>query len=58
MNVNLLGIACIVDRSEKNIFDDNEVISLLKLNIPVYNPDNLPEDLKKIEPVKPGSRKD
>ena len=41
-----------------NIFDDNEVISLLKLNIPVYNPDSLPEDLKKIEPVKPGSRKD
>ena len=57
MNINLLGIACIVDRSEKNIFDDNEIISLLKLDIPVYNPDNLPEDLKKIEPIKPGSRK-
>jgi len=57
MNINILGIACIVDRSEKNILDDNEIISLLKLDIPVYNSDNLPEDLKKIVPVKPGSRK-
>ena len=58
MNINVHGIACIVDRSEVNIFDDHEVISLLRLDIPVYGPDNLPEDLKKIEPVKPGSRKD
>ena len=57
MKVNLLGIACVVDRSQEKIFNDYEIISLLKLDIPTYDPDNLPEDLKKIEPVKPGSRK-
>jgi orotate phosphoribosyltransferase len=57
MNINILGIACIVDRSQENIFDDHEIISLLKLDIPTYDSDNLPEDLINIEPVKPGSRK-
>ncbi len=57
MNVNILGIACIVDRSQENIFDNHEITSLLKLDIPTYDPDNLPEDLTKIDPVKPGSRK-
>ena len=57
MKVNLLGIACVVDRSQEKIFNDYEIISLLDLDIPTYDPDNLPEDLKKIEPVKPGSRK-
>ena len=57
MQVNLLGIACVVDRSQEKIFNDHEIISLLKLDIPTYDPDNLPENLKKIEPVKPGSRK-
>tara|TARA_X000000368_G_scaffold48403_1_gene34552 strand:+ start:462 stop:1043 length:582 start_codon:yes stop_codon:yes gene_type:complete len=57
MNINILGIACIVDRSQEDIFVNHEIISLLKLDIPTYDPDNLPEDLKKIDPVKPGSRK-
>ena len=57
MNINILGIACIVDRSKGNIFENNEITSLLKLDIPTYDPDDLPEDLKKIDPVKPGSRK-
>ncbi len=57
MNINILGIACIVDRSQGNIFDNHEITSLLKLDIPTYDPDNLPEDLAKIDPVKPGSRK-
>jgi len=57
MKINLLGIACIVDRSQENVFNDHEIISLLKLDIPTYDLNNLPEELKKIEPVKPGSRK-
>ena len=56
-NVNLLGIAALVDRSKENIFNDNEIISLLKLDIPIFDPDNLPDDLKNISPEKPGSRK-
>ena len=56
-NVNLLGIAALVDRSKENIFKDNEIISLLKLDIPIFDPDNLPDDLINIPPEKPGSRK-
>ena len=43
--------------NKENIFDNHEITSLLKLDIPTYDPDNLPEDLTKIDPVKPGSRK-
>ena len=57
MNINILGIACIVDRSNKKIFDNHEVISLLELDIPIYDENNLPEELKNIPAVKPGSRK-
>ena len=57
MNINILGIACIVDRSQEDIFVNHEIISLLKLDISMYDPDNLPEDLKKIDPIKLGSRK-
>ena len=32
LNVNLLGIACLVDRSTGKIFSDHEIISLIKLN--------------------------
>ena len=56
LNINLLGIATIVDRSNEVLFDNFEIISLLKINIPVYDSDNLPDDLKKIKPIKPGSR--
>jgi len=56
-NVNILGIATLVDRSKEKIFNDNEIISLLKLDIPIFEPDNLPDDLKNISPEKPGSRK-
>tara|TARA_B100001029_G_scaffold178979_1_gene186958 strand:- start:265 stop:846 length:582 start_codon:yes stop_codon:yes gene_type:complete len=57
MQINLLGVACVVDRSQENIFNDHKIISLLKLDIPTYDPDKIPENLKKIDPIKPGSRK-
>ena len=56
LNINLLGIATIVDRSNEVLFDNFEIISLLKIDIPVYDADNLPDDLEKIKPIKPGSR--
>tara|TARA_B100001057_G_scaffold40412_1_gene36308 strand:+ start:1422 stop:2006 length:585 start_codon:yes stop_codon:yes gene_type:complete len=56
LNINLLGIASVVDRSITSPFDNFEIISLLKINIPVYDEENLPDELKKIEPIKPGSR--
>lgn len=56
LKINIIGIACIVDRSSEKIFDDHEIISLLKLDIPVYEPENIPEELRNIPAIKPGSR--
>ena len=56
LNINLLGIAAIVDRSNHKLFKDHNVISVLKLDIPIYDPNNLPDDLNKIPATKPGSR--
>jgi len=53
---NLVGYACIIDRSIKKIFEDNEIISQLKINIETYEENNLPKELENIEVVKPGSR--
>ncbi len=48
--------ACLVDRGEgaKNL--PFPLFSLLKLNVPTYDPANLPDHLKGTEAVKPGSR--
>jgi len=53
---NLVGFACIIDRSTKKIFNEHDIISQLKINIETYNEANLPKELKNIKPIKPGSR--
>jgi len=53
---NLVGFACIIDRSTGKIFKNNEIISQLKIKIETYEKNNLPKELKNIEAVKPGSR--
>tara|TARA_B100000686_G_scaffold352491_1_gene454661 strand:- start:487 stop:1074 length:588 start_codon:yes stop_codon:yes gene_type:complete len=53
---NLIGYACIIDRSKENLILNNKIISLIKLDIKTFKPNELPEDLKKINPIKPGSR--
>ena len=55
-NANILGYACIIDRSNKNSLIDKKIISEIEINIPTYKEDKLPEELKKIKAVKPGSR--
>jgi len=54
---NLVGYACIIDRSDDNLLIKDEIISQVRLNIPIFKEGELPEDLKKITPQKPGSRK-
>ena len=56
MGATIVGYACIIDRSGGNS-EINKIISQISFNIPTYSEDNLPEHLKKIEAVKPGSRK-
>jgi len=53
---NLLGYACIIDRSNDNLLIEDKIISQIKIEIPIFNNDNLPENLKKIPVTKPGSR--
>tara|TARA_B100001057_G_scaffold490246_1_gene578113 strand:+ start:563 stop:1144 length:582 start_codon:yes stop_codon:yes gene_type:complete len=53
---NLIGFACIIDRTnDKSLIKDN-IISQIKLDIPTYSEKNLPEELQKIKAIKPGSR--
>ena len=56
LGAKISGYACIVDRSGGNSQID-EIISQINFNIPVFSEDELPENLKKIKAVKPGSRK-
>ena len=55
-NANLIGYACIIDRSSENIAIKKQIISQMKFNIETFAEDKIPTDLKKIAPIKPGSR--
>jgi orotate phosphoribosyltransferase len=55
-NANLVGYACIIDRSSENISIKDKIVSQLQFNLETFSEDKLPEDLKKIQPIKPGSR--
>ena len=53
----LLGFVCFIDRSNKNNLKiKKKIISQVKIKIPTYKKNNLPLTLKKIDPIKPGSR--
>ena len=56
LGANIVGYACIVDRSGGKS-EINNIISQISFNIPTYSKDNLPDHLKNIEAIKPGSRK-
>ena len=53
---NIVGYACIIDRSNGKTEINDKIISQIKLNIPTYKKENLPKELTFIDPVKPGSR--
>ena len=55
-NAKLLGYACIIDRSNKKNLISNDIISQMKFEIETFTEDNIPENLKTINPIKPGSR--
>lgn len=52
----VVGAACLVDRSAGELEIGVPLVSLIKLDIPAYTPDALPAELAAIPPVKPGSR--
>ena len=53
---NLVGFACIIDRSNKKSLIEKEIISQIKFRITTYTKDNLPDDIKNIKAEKPGTR--
>ena len=53
---NILGYACIIDRSNDKSILTKKIISQIKLSIPTYEESKIPENLAKIKPTKPGSR--
>jgi len=52
----ILGYACIIDRSKNDMLIKDKIISQIKFHIETFEENNLPIELKKIKPIKPGSR--
>ena len=55
-NANLLGFACLIDRSNGKSKIQKKIISQVKIDIPSYKEDELPKNLISIPAIKPGSR--
>ena len=52
----LVGFACIIDRSNNDALIKQEIVSQIKIKIPLFKENELPDELKKIPAIKPGSR--
>ena len=52
----IAGYACLIDRSKGSSLIKENIISQVKIDIPTYNQNELPHELKKIKAIKPGSR--
>ena len=52
----IIGYACIIDRSKGKSKIDNKIVSKVKMDITTYESNNLPNHLRNIKPIKPGSR--
>ena len=53
---NLIGFACVIDRSDNNVLIKEKIVSQIKINIAVFKENELPDKLKKISAIKLGSR--
>ena len=52
----LVGYGCIIDRSNNKSLIKKKIISQVKINIKTFRENKLPDYLKKIKIIKPGSR--
>ena len=52
----IVGYACIIDRSNNKSQIKEKIVSQVKLDIPTYDKDKIPKELLLIKAVKPGSR--
>ncbi len=53
----IIGEACLIDRSNKENNLGVTLVKLAKINAPLFSANEIPEELRNIEPVVPGSRK-
>ena len=53
---NVIGEACLIDRSSGKANLETQLISLTSIDIPTFNKNEIPESLKDIPAIKPGSR--
>ena len=52
----IIGYACLIDRSNGKSNITNKIVSQIQIQIPTYKKEDLPKHLEKIKAVKPGSR--
>ena len=56
-NANISGFACIIDRSNNDeLVIKDKIVSQVKIQIETFKNNDLPEELKKIKAIEPGSR--
>ena len=55
-NANIVGYACLIDRSSGKSAIKEKIVSQVKIDIPTYTEKNLPKNLLTLKAVKPGSR--
>ncbi len=55
-NANIVGYACIIDRSNKRSKINKNIVCQIELQIPSYEEKDIPQELSKIRAIKPGSR--
>ena len=53
---NIVGYACLIDRSKGKSSLKGKIVSQIELDIPTYTEENLPNNLSALKAVKPGSR--
>jgi len=52
----IVGYACLIDRSAGTTNIDKKIVSQVEIQIPTYSEENLPKHLKEIKAIKLGSR--
>ena len=52
----IIGYACLIDRSNGKSLIDKKIVSQIEIQIPTYDKNSLPDHLKNSQPTKPGSR--
>tara|TARA_A100001011_G_scaffold37983_1_gene35977 strand:+ start:938 stop:1498 length:561 start_codon:yes stop_codon:yes gene_type:complete len=53
----IVGFACLIDRSNGKSKINKKIVSQVQIEIPTFTKENIPENLKKLKAIKPGSRK-